>query len=231
MKICPMNKDFILFRCLHDGLLNPSNIEANSMNIASLLKEQFDRNKKFLSRLITAYGSCAMLAMEGDSVVAHARFYPQIVYDQFNLCCHDPNHAITQDMVEMKLPPLTNLSDRVLRITCFFVHRDYRGQGLSHKLIDAILKWAKNNNWKSVRCFAYPDNYWLSSEMCTPMLRTYSKHGFRKIETVMIPEAKDLLKQMISGELGAERKIKIEKFYDNKDLSEFATFYEIERQL
>jgi GNAT superfamily N-acetyltransferase len=172
-----------------------------------------------------------MLAMEGDSVVAHARFYPQIIYNQFEFCCQDPNHAITQEMVEMKLPPLANSAERILRITCFFVHKDYQGQGLSHKLIDAILEWAKNNAWKSVRCFAYPDNYWLSSEMCTPMLRTYSKHGFRIIGTVMIPEAKDLLQQMKNGELGAERKREFEKLCGNKDLSEFATFYEIERQL
>jgi len=186
---------------------------------------------KLLARLIDAYGSCAMLAMEGDSAVAHARFYPEIIYNQFEFCCQDPNHSITQKMVEMKLPPLVNPAERILRITCFLVHEDYRGQGLSHKLIDAILEWAKNNAWKSVRCFAYPDNYWLSSEMCTPMLRTYSKHGFRKIGTVMIPEAKDLLQQMKNGELGAKRKKEIDKLCDNKDLSEFATFYELERQL
>jgi len=226
-----MDKDFILFRCLHNGPLSPSNIETKSMNIASLTKEQIDRNKKLLRRLIDTYGSCAMLAMEGDSVIAHARFYPQIIYNQFKFCCHDPKHIITQEMVEMNLPPLTNPTERILIITCFFVHKNYRGQGLSHKLIDTILKWAKNNAWKSVRCFAYPDNYWLSSEMCTPMLRTYSKHGFRKIGTVMIPEAKDLLQQMKNGELGAERKREIMKLCGNKDLSEFATFYEIERQL
>jgi GNAT superfamily N-acetyltransferase len=172
-----------------------------------------------------------MLAMDGDSVLAHARFYPQIISNQFEFCCQDPNHAITQEMVEMKLPPLANPAERILTIACFFVHRDYQGQGLSHKLIDAILEWARNNTWKSVRCLAYLDNYWLSSEMCTPMLRTYSKHGFRVIGTVMIPEAKDLLQQMKNGELGAERKKEFEKYCGNKDLSEFATFYEIERQL
>jgi len=36
---------------------------------------------------------------------------------------------------------------------------------------------------------------------------------------------------MKNGELGAERKKKFEEFCGNKDLSEFATFYEIERQL
>ncbi len=47
----------------------------------------------------------------------------------------------------------------------------------------------------------------------------------------MIPEAKDLLQQMKNGELGAERKKKFEKICGNKDISELATFYEIERQL
>jgi len=227
MKLCPMNKDFILFCCLHCGLLSPSTIEEK----CSLPKGQSNRNKKFLARLIDTYGSCAMLAMEGDSVVAHARFYPQTIYNQFKFCCQDPNHAITQEMVEMKLPPLANPAERILRITCFFVHKDYQGQGLSHKLIDAILEWAKSKAWKSVRCFAYQDNYWLSSEMSTPMLRTFGKHGFKKIETVLIPEVQDLLQQMKNGKFGAERKKEIEKICGNKDLLEFATFYEMECQL
>jgi GNAT superfamily N-acetyltransferase len=227
MKLFPMNKDFILFCCLHCGPLSSSNIDEK----CSLSEEQSNRNKKFLARLIDTYGSCAMLAMEGDAVVAHARFYPETVYNQFKFCCQDPNHAITQEMVEMKLPPLANPAGRILRIACFFVHRDYRGQGLSHELIDAILAWAKNNAWKSVRCIAYPDHYWLSSEMCTPMLRTCSKHGFRIIETVLIPEAKELLQQMKNGEYGAERKKEVEKICGNRDLLEFATFYEMEHQL
>ena len=227
MKLCPMNKDFILFCCLHCGLLSPSSIEGK----CSLPKGQSNRNKKLLARLIDTYGSCAMLAMKDDSVVAHARFYPQIMYDQFKFCCQDSNHAITQEMVEMKLPALNKPSDRVLSMHCFFVHKDYRGKDLSHKLIEATLDWAKSNDWKSIRCLAYPDNYWLSSEMCIPMLRTYSKHGFRKTGTVTIPEAEDLLQQMLNGELGADRKREVEKFSINKDLSELATFYEMECQL
>ena len=231
MKICAMDKDFILFRCLHDGPLNPSNIETKSMTIGSLPREQLDRNKKFLSHLVDAYSSCAMLAVEDDSVVAHARFYPQNIYDQYKICCHDPKHAITQEIAEMEFPPLANQAERILRITCFFVHKDYRGQGLSHKLINAILKWAKNNSWKSVRCFAYMNNYWLASEMCTPMLRTYSKHGFKKIGIVRIPEVKDFLQQMKNGELGTEKKKEFEKFCGDRDLSELVDLYEIERQL
>ena len=227
MKLCPMNKGFILYCCLHCGVLSPPNIEEK----CTLPKAQSNRNKKLLARLIDAYGSCAMLAMEGDSVVAHARFYPQLISNKFQFCCQDPNPAIAQEMLDMKLPPLADPAQRVLTINCFLVHEDYRGQGLSHKLIDAIVEWAKNNAWKSIRCFAYPDNYWLSSEMCTPMLRTYTKHGFRRIGTVMIPEAKDLLQRMRNGEFGPERKKQLEELCGTKDLAEFATFYEIERQL
>ena len=154
MKLFPMNKDFILFCCLHCGPLSPSTIDEK----CSLPEEQIDRNRQFLGRLIDAYGSCAMLAMEGDSVVAHARFCPQIIYNQFEFCCQDPNHAISQEMVKMKLPLLAKTAKRILRITCMFVHKDYQGQGLSHKLIEAILKWAKSNAWKSVRCFASDRN-------------------------------------------------------------------------
>ena len=83
----------------------------------------------------------------------------------------------------------------------------------------------------SVRSYAYLDNYWLSSDMCVPMLRTYRKHGFKVLSTIMIPEAKDLLKQIKNGELGAEKKKDFEKFCGDKDLSELVDLYEIERQL
>jgi hypothetical protein len=36
---------------------------------------------------------------------------------------------------------------------------------------------------------------------------------------------------MKNGVLGADRKKKFEKIFGNKDISELATFYEIERQL
>ena len=67
--------------------------------------------------------------------------------------------------------------------------------------------------------------------MCTPMLRTYSKHGFKKIGIVTIPEVKDFLQQMKNGEFGAEKKKEFEKFCGDKDLSELLDLYEIERQL
>lgn len=118
MKITPMDKSFNLFRCIHVGPLSPSNIEKMSMK--RLSEEQLDRNKKFLARLTDTYGSCAMLAIENGFVVAHARFYPQIIFElagKKHLCCQEPKFAITQQMVKMVLPTLEILSDRIIRST------------------------------------------------------------------------------------------------------------------
>ena len=231
MIIRPMDKNFILFQCVHCGPLNPSNIGTKSRNIAGTSKEQLERNKKFLTRLTDTYGSCAMLAIEGNSVAAHARFYPQILLDQVDFCCHDPKYAITQEMVEMNLPAIENPADRILKIDCFLVHIDYRGQGLSHALINGILDWAQSHDWKTVRAHAASDNYWVASQICAPMLSTFIKHGFKETSTVSFPEAIELLQNIREGKSGKKKKKEFEKFCNGKDLSELALYYEVERQL
>lgn len=236
MKVCPMQKDFVLFRCVHLGPLSPSNIEKMSVNAPNLSKEQFDRNKKFLARLIDAYASCAMLAIEGEFVVGHVRFYPQIICNTCQFCWQDPKYAITQQMLEMDLPRIENRADRVLRIDCFIVHKDYRGRGLSHALLDGVLEWARAHDWRTVRAWACPDNYWLASQICAPMLRTYAKHGFQKVRTFLSSDfpssaARELLMRIREGQLGAERKKEFEEFCGGQDLSELAVLHEVECQL
>ncbi len=236
MKICQMDKDFILFRCAHFGPLSPSNIEEIPADISGVPKEQFERNKKLFARMIDAYGSCAMLAVDGDRVVAHARFYPQIIYDWQFFCCQDPQHAATQQMVEMDLPTVESPADRIVRIACFLVHKDYRGQGLGHALLDGVLDWARAHDWKAVRAWASPDNYWLASQTCAPMLRTYSKHGFQKVKTCPPSEfpsslVRQLLMEIREGKFGAERKKEFEEFCGGQDLSELAVLHEVECEL
>ena len=234
MKICPMDKAFILFRCIHFGPLSPTNIEKMNMNAGGLSKEHFDRNKIFLTRLIDIYGSCAMLAIEGDLVVGQARFYPQVIFDhsgQKYICCHDSRFDLTQQMIEMDLPTIENPADRILRIHCWLIHKAYLGRGLSHALLDGILEWAQSHGWKVVRAYAGPDNYWAASQACAPMLRTYIKHGFRKIKTVPSSELKEILMKFQQGKFGIEGKKEFEKFCAGEDLSELAVCHEVERRL
>ena len=227
MKISHMNADFILYCCLHCGPVNASTIDEK----CTLPDDQAARNKQFLTRVVETYGSCGMLVEEKGLVIAHARFYPHFIHDQFDFCCHDPNHMITEEMVRMELPRLEKLKERSLRITCFFVHADYRGQGLSHKLIAAILEWAKANEWQRIRCFASYNNHFLASEFCTPMLQTYKKFGFKQLKVVTMPELTDFLEKMKEGEFGKEKKEGFEKYLSQKNISDLVNLYEMECRL
>ncbi len=234
MKICPMDKDFVLFRCVHFGPLNHSNIEKMSVDALDLSREQCERNKKFLSRLIDTYGSCAMLAKEGDFVVGQARFYPQVIFDligQQYICCQDPDYGVTEQMADMDLPKIENPDDRILRIHCWLIHKDYLGRGISNALLDGILEWAQSHGWKVVKAYAGPDNHWIASQACAPMLRTYIKHGFQKIKTVPSPELKELLMESQDGKFGIDQKKEFEKFCTGEDLSKLAVSHEVECQL
>jgi len=235
MKIRPMDKSFVLYRCVHFGSLSPSNIETVPHDIPGLPEGQFDRNEQFLTRMIDAYGSCGMLAMDGDLVVGHVRFYPQIICDQHKFCCQEATYTITQEMVEMDLPKIENPADRILRIDCFLVHEDYRGRGLSHALLDGLLDWARTHDWPVLRAWASPDNFWLASQICAPMLRTYLKHGFQKVETAPSSEIRDLIRDLLmkirDGKLGIEKKKEFQKFCGGQDLSDLAVYHEVERRL
>lgn len=231
MKIVPMDKTFVLYRCLHAGLLSPSNIELKSANVPGLLKDQIERNNIFLSRLIDAYGSCAMLAVEGEYVVGYARFYPGFVYRRAgrkHICCQDQQSPITSDMVEMEMPKSENLNDRTLRINCWFIHGDYRNRGLSHLFLQSILEWAHQNGWATVRAPAAVNNFWVASQACTLMLRTYEKHGFRKISTSSAAKLRDYLTQVQQGQFGTARQQEFERHCREEDLSEIAVYHTVE---
>jgi GNAT superfamily N-acetyltransferase len=231
MKIVPMDKKFVLYRCLHAGLLSPSNIELRSTNVPGLPKEQIDRNKMLLTRLVDTYGTCAMLAVEGEYVVGYARFYPDIVYGlagRKHICCQDRQSPITSEMAEMEIPKYDSLTDRTLRINCWFIHGDYRNRGLSHLLLQSILDWAYDHGWKTVRASAAVDNYWVASQACALMLHTYEKHDFKKISTNPSAGLRDYLTQFKQGKFGVARQQELERHCREEDLSEIAVYHTVE---
>ncbi len=234
MKIVPMTKDFILYRCIHVGPLGPENIDKLTEKDRQSTRDMFIRNKKFFSRLVETYGSCAMLAIENDLMIAHARFYPQIISEltgKNDMCCQQLKYAPTADMTEMDLPTFEELTDPSLRIYCWHVHKDYRNQGISHALLKGIIQWAIANGWKTILASAGVDDPWVASQSCAPMLRTYLKHGFEITSTVPSPELLDYLKKVRDGEYGVEGKEKLKKSLAGKNLSQAAVYYKVKKNL
>jgi GNAT superfamily N-acetyltransferase len=234
VKIVPMDNTFILYRCLHAGLLSAANIEQMSTNVPGLPREQTRLNERFLRRLNDVYGSCAMLAMEGEYVVGYARFYPTVIYDlasREHICCQGSQFWPTAEMVGMAMPRFEDLEGRTLRISCWFIHGDYRNRGLSHRLLQGIIEWADVHGWAMVRASAAFNDHWIASQACTLMLRTYEKHGFHKIKTDIAPELEDYLAQMQEGRFGDAKQRAFEEHCGGKDLSMIAVNHTVERKL
>ena len=234
MKIIPITKDFIVYRCIHVVPLSPENIDKFTEKDKQPTKEMFARNKQFFKRIIETYGSCAMLAIENEKVIAHTRFYPLIISEltgQENMCCQQPEYSPTQRMAEMDLPSFEKLKDRTLKIYCWHIHKDYRNQGLSHVLLDAIIEWAKEHKWKTIFASAGVNDPWVASKSCSPMLRTYLKHGFEIMDTVESPELTDYLKKFRDGDFGIEGKEKFEKSLAGKNISQAAIYYKLKIDL
>ena len=234
MNIIPMTADFILYRCIHVGPLSPENIDKITEKAEQSTRDMFARNKKFFRRIIETYGSCAMLAMENDHVIAHTRFLPQVVSTvsgRKEMCCQQPEYAPTQEMVDMDLPSFKTLKDRSLRIHCWHIHKDYRNKGLSHALLDAMINWARDHDWKTILASAGINDPWVASLSCAPMLRVYLKHGFKKIETVKSPELLEYLKKFRDGEFGDDGKQKFHGSRAGEDLLKAAVYYRVKKDL
>jgi GNAT superfamily N-acetyltransferase len=65
----------------------------------------------------------------------------------------EPRERFVRLRTSRVLAPLDD--EPVWSIPCFFVHRDWRGRGLSRALIDAAAKWARRSGARIVE--AYPN--------------------------------------------------------------------------
>lgn len=165
--IRPMDRDFLLWRCLHGGPLSAENLDAppevEGMDWAALR----GRNLPLLALLTETYGSCAMLAWDGDLVVGYARFYPQPVWDLTaagHMCLQQfaPNGP-SAELAAQRLPPLSELTDRTLRVHCLMTgspqqrENPYRRKGLGTRLVRALIDWATTQGWAAIEATAYEE--------------------------------------------------------------------------
>ncbi len=71
-----MTENFILWRCLHGGPLSKQTIEQN---------EKWSKfrniNLSILKKIIKTYGTCAIIAKDGDEIIGVLRFYTQSLGD------------------------------------------------------------------------------------------------------------------------------------------------------
>jgi hypothetical protein len=173
VEIRPMDSNFILYRCLHAGPLNRETIgrlkETDNRDWWEdmMTNKRFEVNTQFLRKVITVYGSCGILAWDGDNVVGYVRFFPQALLDIMgveSLCMQQkPPYGVHSDVLKMDFPIADEAKRKPLRVNCMMTgspsqkENPYQRKGIGSEMIRELISWARENKWSSVTAKAYND--------------------------------------------------------------------------
>jgi len=197
----PMTNDFIVWRCLHDGPLSPKTINKYPVEHTELLQRYHDRNIPLLSKLIDAYGTCAIVARDADKVVGTLRFYPKAILnpaDMFALCLQqDPPYGPSDNFVDMDFPPLDKLKDKTIRVHCMMTgspkqkDNPYQRKGIGTRMVKKLICWAKEKGWHHIEASAFEDLPIIYEITGGAGIKFWQKLGFYIVERNPFPEIEE----------------------------------------
>jgi len=207
IEIKPMTEDFILWRCLHGGLLSKENIEKLPDEHADNLKKCRPINVPLLKKLIKTYGTCAILAKDGDLVVGTLRFYPKIFFSDGSIsgfCLQQgPPYGPSESSVARELPPLEDIQDKTLKVHCIMTgslkqkQNPYQRKGIGTRMARELIRWAKENGWESIEATAYEEVEIMYANFGAAGRSFWEKLGFGLVKTEIEHELRgELLKTM-----------------------------------
>ncbi len=164
----PMGKELILWRCLHAGPVNVENLNDPPPNPQVDWPAARARNIPLLEKLTSVYGACAIVARDGQEVVATLRFYPRALCSfgdsGAGFCMlQRPPYGPADDMALRNFPPLDELDDKTLFVHCLHVvsHGQeadrYRRKGLASRLVRELIRWAGEKGWQAIEANAYEE--------------------------------------------------------------------------
>ncbi len=162
-----MKDDFIIWRCLHNGPLTVDTIDRLPSDSCVPWEHFRARNIALLDKLTASYGSCAVVARQGFSIIGTLRFYPKTVWELKGagyLCLQQDFPAGPDDGFSADdLPPLHTLHDPTLKIHCLMTvplsgnNESYRRGGIGTGMVRKLIEWAGENGWKRIEVEAFED--------------------------------------------------------------------------
>lgn len=197
--IKPMDRGFMLWRCLHQGGLSAGSIDSG-------FPEGWDGeryraiNVPVLEKIIDSYGSCAILAWAGGEVIGSLRFYPKWMFteDQQGLCMQqDYPYGPGEQLLALDFPALTDLTDKTLRIHCMMAgpalkeDNPYRRHGLASRMVEILCGWARNQGWQALEATAYESLDIVYDTFGQAGREFWEKLNFRLIRTEIEPALAD----------------------------------------
>jgi GNAT superfamily N-acetyltransferase len=181
--IVPMTEDFILWRCLHSGPLSKQTMEQYPGGEGQVVNFKKFRgiNIPLLEKLTKTYGSCAIVARDGDEIIGVLRFYPKAIMsmEKAGFLCMQQDFPAgpAEDFINEQLPPFDQIEDKTLKVHCIMTARPYAAdneteifgmrclgkveagarKGIGLKLAHALVDWARQNGWKRIEMTTFAD--------------------------------------------------------------------------
>ena len=192
----PMTEDFILWRCLHDGPLSCKTIDRLSETFGQQMEYFRDRNVPLLRKIIQTYGTCAILARDGEKVVGQLRFYPKVIRDMHGhgyLCLQqDPPPGPADEFAENNFPELADIEDKTLSVNCLMTgssqqtENPYQRKGIGTRMVETLIQWAGANGWEHIEAYALEELPLVYD--VTPGYKFWEKLGFHIADRYPHPE-------------------------------------------
>ncbi len=189
----PMTEDFILWRCLHGGPLTEEGIDELPSDRRNVWEARQAANPSVLKEITKAYGTCAMLARDGDLIVGSLRFYPKALCfanDDFAALCLQSSVTGPKDHVAAKgLPSLDEIEDKTLMVHCLMLgspfqdKNPYQRKGIGSRMVRELIRWAKENGWDAIEANAVEDLSILYEHAGQAGKRFWEKLGFQVVAT------------------------------------------------
>ena len=179
---------------LHGGPLTQETVDQPAPHPKVSWEQLRDRNVPLLEKLTEVYGSCAVLARDGNKIVGQLRFYPRILCKLASpgpgLCMQQtfPNGP-ADGFVENNFPSLDEIADKTLFVHCMMIvsskqeDNSYQRKGLGLCMAKKLIEWARSKGWKTIEANAYSDLPLLYSITGQAGRMFWEKLGFDMIES------------------------------------------------
>jgi len=159
----PMTEEFIVWRCLQGGPLSCKTIDLWPETSTMPWERYRDRNMPLLRKLIQTYGTCAIVARDGEKVVGQLRFYPKVVRAMHGgyLCLQQgPPEGPADGFADNDFPELTAIEDKTLSVNCLMTgssrraENPYQRKGIGTRMAEALIQWAGAKGWEHIEADA-----------------------------------------------------------------------------
>jgi hypothetical protein len=204
----PMTENFLVWRCLHGGAFDFANIDHPKPNPQVDWQYIKTRNTPLLKKLISTYGTCAILARDGNLIIGTLRFYPKVLCtfsgEGLGLCLQQRYPAGPSDQfVNQELLPAHKLRDKTLFVHCLFIAASdndpdrYRRKGLATLMVRELIKWGIKNKWDGIEASAYEEIPTLYAISGVAGKLFWEKLGFQVIQQDTEPGMKGEILEVI----------------------------------